>query len=860
MSLYIFCRARSRYAFQIWLKKIVGVGGFLLACAVYPHAFAAPEITVFALKGDGSATLITDSEAKVAWITDGGRGGASGVKGASIGGRDILKYLQDGMYATVVMTCSHPHEDHMGGLRELVRDERIKMFDMVFVDNDVPKEDSLYHLYETHHGETTTKAKARYRSAAGRNAFEGAGIASALLEVDNFAYDSEKIGEKEHDRSIIMLYKFKGKPPRTVVDFDDASTKLVEHWASHTQSSANILIYPHHGSRNNKIEAALQQRDKLGLKDVIITVNRRNRYLHPAPEILRKLLETFGPDHVFITDSELGENIKIDARRIVSGNRATKNSARLNDFIQTQITRYQALIRQEMDSGLVALALADDRKPVGELAAPEIRTLWEQGLISAKVARKLDKYIAAIADYEQSLKIIGRPSDDRTKIIGLVTKRYPGDSRPSYIPSTAPKTPSGGLKEYFRTVDSIRLRTKVSSEPSNVYARFQEELMRSEPSWGGIVFGNESTAKVKAKRLEFVAAPLVDEDSVPLALLQVELHDGSTVEYADFTNAELWSSYNFVQLSIDLPAQYAGRLDSEIGVMGLSLHGSGTFAVALHPAFAGTKLGWDAIYLDMLFDEVSAANMQSSVVEKPTSLTKISWDRFQGEALQWYDSASTIYVANGHIRISARDAPQSCLLRLRTGPRHDDSLATAMHGAEAKSTSKINTWPPTELADVCQEFPSMVRLERVARLVAILRWIRSTSSERLPDLPGWIQPNRVSTPDSYRRRDYRAGFFGENTVLNAPQIQVSPDSPLPPAPELPRSSPASSGGSSAMWITLAIIGAGIWLAQYFSYRKEVTSAPSVSRTRNPAYFNMPRNAKCWCGSEKRYKECHGKLS
>src|SRR5262249_55740516 len=158
-------------------------------------------------------------DASTAWITDGGRRGSQGIQGGAIEGQSVLAYLREQNVTKLVITCSHPHEDHMGGLVDIVKGEEVKSFHSVlFVDSGIPPDDSLYALYKRTHGEANAANHARYESAFGRNAFAEVNVPGASVEVSNFKYTPDPGERDPHGRSIIMSYHLKGEKPLNVVD------------------------------------------------------------------------------------------------------------------------------------------------------------------------------------------------------------------------------------------------------------------------------------------------------------------------------------------------------------------------------------------------------------------------------------------------------------------------------------------------------------------------------------------------------------------------------------------------------------------------------------------------------------------
>jgi beta-lactamase superfamily II metal-dependent hydrolase len=67
-----------------------------------------------ALRGEGTASVLVDEAVHTAYITDGGHTGKAGIQGANIGRQSVLEYLLGKGVTRLVITCSHPHADHLG--------------------------------------------------------------------------------------------------------------------------------------------------------------------------------------------------------------------------------------------------------------------------------------------------------------------------------------------------------------------------------------------------------------------------------------------------------------------------------------------------------------------------------------------------------------------------------------------------------------------------------------------------------------------------------------------------------------------------------------------------------------------------
>ena len=138
------------------------------------------------------------------------------------------------------------------------------------------------------------------------------------------------------------------------------------------------------------------------------------------------------------------------------------------------------------------------------------------------------------------------------------------------------------------------------------------------------------------------------------------------MDYVDVTNAELWAAYNFVQPSSGLLAQYKQQSIHSPGVVGLSTDGEGRSKVALHPAVAGTALGWNAIHADNVIGYASKKFDPINSAALPAAFRKFPWRGFSYDALQWFDEASVAILDGASVVIRPQESPGQCLLRMRS--------------------------------------------------------------------------------------------------------------------------------------------------------------------------------------------------
>lgn len=673
------------------ISIICGIFAYLLLSSAY-----AQRAIFLAIQGDGTASVVIDSSRKAAWITDGGRGGRSGIVGARIDGMPVLKYLMERGVKTLAITCSHPHDDHMGGLKALVADPLIRNFQLRFVDNGISEQDRLFAIYEKAVGADFAAAHAKYESAANRNAFVDFATGSAGdIEVSNFQYDATSVGGGVHDTSVLMQYKIKGTPPRKVVDFDDASTELINTWVA-SGGTADAIVYPHHGSRNNSIDGVLAKRRAIGVRDVVITVNRQNRFLHPSSEKLLEMLRTFQPEHIFITDSDLGENVTIDRNGVSDGRSKGDHIARLRDFIEARIQMHSAAVRKLLTVPEEDI-LAETNISETQAHNARIEAQIARSGLSARRANAVRSNIGAVRNYREALSLLDGKGDrnQSTFLAGLVGG---GDFDPplTLIRNQHPPTgPSGGSGRYLDS--TAKLPQDIELHAGLGSPAFEAEKARHHFTWGGIVLGNAVAGPIPSS-MTFVIAHPADTTGLKAELvIHVVLKNGAEGDYLDATSDELWAAYNFVSPTKQLVKRYPGRTirGNMAGVVGLFLHNNdqNTREVALHPALAGTQIGWDAMRADHVLiaaQQFVEAHKQTSV--GPTFQTG-GWTAYKDFGmLQWNDAPSHIVVRNGLVSVLPTAGPEDCLLRVRlAAPSEDNEWHLFTNSIDAKLTQQATS-------------------------------------------------------------------------------------------------------------------------------------------------------------------------
>ena len=176
-----------------------------------------------------------------------------------------------------VIVATHPDQDHIGGLIDVLKSYRV---DSVLETNAQSESETYKKLEEDVTAENTQKIEAKKGVTI---KFPNGAIADVLFPIDSLP---ETIDNASNDHSVLIKliygensFLFTGDLPTTSEN---------EILAKNIDVKANILKVAHHGSKyatsNTFIEAIKPQ-------DSIISVGKNNQYGHPNQEILDRLIQ-----------------------------------------------------------------------------------------------------------------------------------------------------------------------------------------------------------------------------------------------------------------------------------------------------------------------------------------------------------------------------------------------------------------------------------------------------------------------------------------------------------------------------------------------------------------------------------------
>ena len=791
--------------------------------------------------------------------------------GAVVGENDPLGNLLARGVRELFIVCSHPHRDHMSGLVSLIQDRRIAQLErVVFLDNDYERRtgrESLLTIYRKRSGfgpgpdggDGPDGPDPDYRAVQGKLPIEPGGGGGMAIEL----YGGIR-GADEHDRAIISAYTIReGDKANTVVDFDDASKDLIEEWSRETGLKPRTLVMSHHGSKYNYRTDILDAHPSV--RDVVIPVNDANRYFHPSPEVLLDLVKRLGPEHVFITRSEPGANIKAVATGVSADG---DNEARLSSFVALQLDRHAAnleRLHEIADAKLTPIeARTAERASNPSLAV--IERLVEKGEMTPQLGGRFRRSVTAMPllaavhdraaprpqkeewqDDATAYRYAAAPSPRQgsnngtpgyfTKQAELLGAAYgsggaaigsagpevgggPTSSAGSIATGGGPavsSTSGGGVPGPtgggVPRVGGARVPQGPSGGGGGIM--FRTALARPSPIFGGIILGNEAVTP-EPNRLEFVEQ--VTPDGEDFLTIRVTMQDGRVGEYANFTAGELWSAYQFVQPTAGYLKNYPKAISNSAGLVGIDGKFDDGWKFVLHPAIADTTFASAAMRVDMFLAAVGGTEELPKYAQdlpKPTLL---------GRSWQWFDAPAEFMLDGERLVIEAGVEPKSCLMRVRVieakppewmdpadmkgslqreserrlkteiielfreinpdvaPPNELDNdamlewVTKAIEGASEEEMQEVaaflllKVWVipveiEAELAEegpvsdadrmtpyigsICKAYRPLRKINRLAKLIALLNWYQGKTGRVLPELPASAKPVKTTVPNWY---------------------------------------------------------------------------------------------------------------
>jgi competence protein ComEC len=226
--------------------------------------------------GQGDAAVIEAPGGAVVLVD----GGGSFDDSFDTGERIVEPFLRArGISRVDLVALSHPHPDHLNGLRRILRRFPVGALWTSGDDGHNPEYTHLVALAREHGVPTPVPAPSALGGA--RLEPEGPFIASAAGEAIG-----PPPGLSVNDASLVLRLSFAGRAVLFPGDLEaDGEGELVGRRAVGQPVAADVLKVPHHGSRTSSSDELV---DAVHPALAVISLGWRNRFHFPAPEVLQR--------------------------------------------------------------------------------------------------------------------------------------------------------------------------------------------------------------------------------------------------------------------------------------------------------------------------------------------------------------------------------------------------------------------------------------------------------------------------------------------------------------------------------------------------------------------------------------------
>ena len=250
-----------------------GLCGALLACfaivAAAPSRAAAGTVVLRAVDvGQGDSWILSTPRGTV--LVD---GGGSPDEAYEFGRLRLVPKLADlGAVSLDAVVLTHPHPDHARGLLAVLSSLPVRR---VVLPRAAPR-----NLFLDEFLAAARKRRLVVERLGAGEAFEAAGIVFDVLHPSDAPYPRSR----ENNGSLVLRARAEGRTILLTGDVEELAER--DLLATGADLSADVLKVPHHGSRTSTTPALLA---RVAPRVALVGVGRRNRFGHPAPEVLARL-------------------------------------------------------------------------------------------------------------------------------------------------------------------------------------------------------------------------------------------------------------------------------------------------------------------------------------------------------------------------------------------------------------------------------------------------------------------------------------------------------------------------------------------------------------------------------------------
>lgn len=188
-------------------------------------------------------------------------------------GDEIVKYIENLQYSDIdYVVATHPHDDHIGGMTEIIENFDIDIFYM-------PWSISTSYTYENMLDTLSEKRVEVHKAELGRTIFSSGPIEITVLSPEEDTEYSDL-----NDASAVVRLQY----GETVFLFTGDAGEMIEEDLCDFNIDSDVLKVGHHGSETSSSEAFIQ---KVSPEIAIISCGENNSYGHPNEVTLETLKE-----------------------------------------------------------------------------------------------------------------------------------------------------------------------------------------------------------------------------------------------------------------------------------------------------------------------------------------------------------------------------------------------------------------------------------------------------------------------------------------------------------------------------------------------------------------------------------------
>ncbi len=244
---------RAKAAAAAWVAVLIGTG---LWWAVRPGV-GGTRVHLLEV-GDGLAATVSSPEGTV--LMDAGRWR-----------RQAAELLADGNFRRLAaLAVSHADEDHFGGVEAVLRTTPV---DLLMIPRWMLADPVTVPLLRA----------ARRRSVAVMPVTRGQAVRVGGMTLEVLWPPVADLPADDNERALVIRARIGG---RSVLMTSDIERATEDRLAGSGSLASEVLVVPHHGSRNSTTAAFL---DSVGPRVALIPAGPLNRYNHPHRELLERL-------------------------------------------------------------------------------------------------------------------------------------------------------------------------------------------------------------------------------------------------------------------------------------------------------------------------------------------------------------------------------------------------------------------------------------------------------------------------------------------------------------------------------------------------------------------------------------------